>query len=87
MGMQLEIKDMCTNEDVQTIKIGEPIESFGDTRSSRDPFCDTLTVSNIDCIQVLGPIYDGSGTEIINLEYKTKYLDLTGTVRGGAKGS
>ena len=81
MGVEMEIVDMCFDEDLQTIEFGKPIRSFGSSNSARDPYCSITEISYDDCIQKIGPIYDSGGLTITDLQYETK-KGKQGTLRG-----
>ena len=72
MGVKMEIDDLCSDEDVQRIKFGDPIEDFGSSKSARDPYCSITEISYDDCIQKIGPIYYSGGFTITDMQYETK---------------
>lgn len=84
MGVEMEIVDLCYDEDEQTIKFGDQIEDFGSSKSARDPYCSITEISLDDCIQKIGPIYDTGGLTITDMQYETK-TGKQGTLRGSTK--
>ena len=71
----MEVKSLCTFDDIQTIKIGEPIEYYGDSAAARDPSCDVKEIQAEDCIEEVTPFtasaWPRGSNPIVDLMYVT----------------